>query len=201
MKSAIAAFLFFVLIFSSLEGISKSKHKSYSRRNVDKKGYIGLSIGSSVPMGGYPENAVKGTYASWDFGYIFGNNLGINANSYSAINAVNDVNAQSTMLKVAILVGPSYRIKINDKINWDLKASGGFMVSDITNNIVVNNKPDFISGSGLAYNLGTSIRYNMWKNKYLGLNIDYLFAKQNYDGIMKNMPGANIGIGFGWLLK
>lgn len=194
MKSIITTFLLFALIISSLEGISKSKYKSYSQRKAVKKGYIGLTIGSVIPPGA--TDTKVGVYSSWDFGYIFGNNLGINANTYSAYHRASYVGTNPYLLKIAFLVGPSYRIKINDRINWDLKASFGLMVSGIANNQIKK-----IIGPGWACNLGTSIRYNMWKKMYMGLNIGYLIGEGKDIFSMKDMSVANIGIGCGWLLK
>jgi len=200
MKRTILFLLVSIFLLFSIDCTSKPrKHKSYNKRDQDFKGYWGGSLGAAIPLGNFPENTKVGLYSSLDFGYTFGNHLGIATNIFSTSQNINTVNEQSSFIKVGFLVGPSYRIKINKKLNWDIKAMTGYMVSDSVH-IVLVNKPD-IMGKGLAYKLGTSIRYNLKKKLYVGLNIDYLFCNPKYEGVIKDLSDVNIGMVFGWLIK
>ena len=199
MKIFINPMLVLLFIFFSTDGMSKSKHRSYSRRNVDKNGYIGVSYGAAIPIGKFSENESTGISSSIDFGYAFRNNVGIVANIFSTNQNFTTINESASLIKIGILVGPSYRIKINNKLNWDIKATVGYVATDSVS-IVATNKPEVV-GTGLAFDLGTSIRFNWWKNLYLGLNLDYLVCMPKYEGVLRNVSDATVGIGLGWTLK
>lgn len=198
-KSIITTILLLLILLLSLDGIAKSKYRSYSKRNTDWKGYIGGAIGPVIPLGNFPQDAKIGYDFSGNFGYTFGNNFGVTINYFDTFVDIKNEKESSTLIKLGVLAGPLYQIKINQNLNLDLKISGGYMFTDSLRIQAINARD--VVGKGLAFDLGSSLRLNFWRNRYIGINVDYLFCRPKYDGETRDLTSINIGFALGWLLK
>lgn len=181
-----------------------------------KKGYVGLTVGPSIPIGRFA-NESKGRVKTGahfnliNFGVLFSENIGISANVFGATNPMDsedyffDYNSKNYYLDPAfyfgLTTGPMFTIPISEKVNWDFKPMMGYTFN-ILYSYFYYEEP-IIS---LAYNFGTQCRFHLSNIISLLVTADYLgttplVSSNDYDIIYnKNIQTVNFGIGIGFRL-
>lgn len=173
----------------------------------DRKGYIGLSGGLSVPVGKFGSNNINDADAGFaevglrfnliNFGYTFGGGFGIAANWMGTAHPVT-VNAgfttfNGTWAYGSLMAGPMYTLNVSDKIDIDFKALVGLTV------LTLDIDGDSQDADGLGINIGSTFRFNFADRWCVLTNLDYFTSKPEFEnGGEQKIASINLtgGIGF-----
>lgn len=167
-----------------------------------RKGYIGLSVGVSIPIGDFADKsdgiAKPGLQLNLvNFGYLFSDNIGITATWFGAANPL-DAEGYDPWSYGGLLVGPLLSFPLSEKVEWDFRPMIGYSVTTL---------PDIGFGteqaSSFAYNIGTVFRINVGSKVALLLNADYFSTKPefiDYD-FKQNIGTISFGLGVAYRLK
>jgi len=175
---------------------------------TDKKGYIGISLGPSFPIGKFASKdlnsdeagfATSGAIFDISFAYKLGNgNFGITAllrgqyNDLDAQKIENDLNAGLTVdadgwSVGGLMVGGFGEFPISSKVTFDPRLMIGFMNTS-SPEITISGNGDWIKQSSsdatsFAYLMGAGFKFNVGKKLYLLTNIDYLRSKPEFSDV------------------
>jgi hypothetical protein len=180
----------------------KTKRNEVSRR----KGYIGISLGPSFPLGDFAkkENFAFGTGLTGpektsvglqlnliNFGYLFSEHVGISAAWFGA--AYNRTGNRGYELDPwscgGLMVGPLFSFPMSEKVEWDLRAMFGRSVcsgqpeNGGTSTVETN--------SALIFNIGSVHRVHLSKRISLLLSADFFSTKLKFKDYGANWPGAD----------
>src|SRR5690606_1940630 len=102
-----------------------------------RKGYIGISIGPSIPIGEFKEEGSANTGVNLsliNFGYLFNNRVGIAANWFGGAHTV-DVSqfglANGMWSYGGLLAGPLVSTPIGSKVDFDARVQIGFSSANL----------------------------------------------------------------------
>lgn len=166
-----------------------------------RKGYIGISVGPSIPIGEFKEEGWANTGANLsliNFGYLFNNRVGIAANWFGGAHAV-DVSqfglADGMWSYGGLLAGPLVSTPIGSNVDFDARVQIGFSAANL--------KLDGynLDGSGFAYSAGIGIRTHLGEKWSLNFNADVLTAKNTGDYMDRKIQAINPTIGVSYRLK
>lgn len=195
----------FVYQMDEIEKITKEipPNSIVKQNNSDKrKGYIGLSVGASIPVGDFADKsdglAKTGLQLNLiNFGYLFSDNLGITATWFGAANPL-DADGYDPWSYGGLMAGPLLSFPLSEKVDWDFRPMIGYSVTTL---------PDIGFGieqaSSFAYNIGTVFRINVGNKVALLLNADYFSTKPkfvDYD-FEQNIGTISFGFGVAYRLK
>ena len=112
----------FVYDASEVEKITKeaNSRSSYNNEDYSRKGFIGISIGPSFPIGDYSELPIGLNLSLIDFGYLFNKNIGIAGKWFGTAHAEDGV----TFGLGGLLVGPLGSVPVTETINFKGKLLG-----------------------------------------------------------------------------
>ena len=197
----------FVYQMDEIEKFTKEQlnvESSGLRNNSEKrKGFIGLSLGASIPVGVYGEwFANTGLQINLiNYGYLFSENFGISAMWFGAAHPSISVGFEPWSYG-GIMAGPLLSFPLSDILEWDFRPMIGYAVTTfpVNPNIVIsaNNQ-----ASSFAWNLGTNLRVNVGKKVSLLFSVDYFSTKPEFkDFIFKPTIGTiSLGSGVAYRLK
>ena len=183
-----------------------------SEQNSGKKGCVGFSFGSTVPIGDFASTASQnagyaktGVNINLTGGYNFRPNFGIVGSLLGFKNNL-DYPLASLGFKTepwtceGLFVGVLGAIKIVGNLFVDFKPMLG-LINVQTPKISFNNKTitDNESVNSLCFDFGTSLRYD-FPEKWCGLlNVDYLQTNPGFSNIrLESVQIININIGLGY---
>lgn len=167
-----------------------------------RKGFIGLSIGASMPVGDFADKSNGGAKTGVqlnliNFGYLFSDNFGITATWFGAANAIDFDNVDPWSYG-GLMTGPLLTFPISEKADWDFKPMIGYSVTTL---------PDLGYGTeqaaSIAFNLGTQFRIHVGNKVSLLLSADYFSTKpefEDYD-FEQNIRTLSLGFGVAFRLK
>ncbi len=167
-----------------------------------RKGYIGLSLGPSIPLGNYANaargNAETGIYLGLvNFGYLFSDHLGITATFFSGANTLkhDDYNGWGYG---GLMVGPLLSQSFSSKLELDLRPMIGFASA-----IYPYNDYEDLSNSSFAYNIGAMLRMNVGRRFALLVHADFFSTKPNFEyyDIQQRISTLNLGFGIAYRLR
>lgn len=193
----------FVYRMDEVEKITREENKKgKGNKNASRRGYIGLSLGASLPVGDFADtsNGMADTGLKLnliDFGYLFTENIGIAATWFGAANmfVIDDVDPWSYG---SIMAGPLFSFPVSGMVDWDFKPIVGYAVTTV---------PNFGLGkeqaSSFSYSLGSQWRVNVGENVSLLINVDYFSTKPEFSelGFEQNIGTITIGAGIAYRLK
>ena len=208
----------FVIQMDEIEKITKEKYARpiiIRRNSSERKGYIGISAGPSVPIRYFADKnngmAKTGLHVNFlNLGYLFYDYLGITAVCYGGSNSMksdtlwagksNEVvtDTLSPWKYGGIMVGPLISLPLSKTVSWDLRPLMGFTVTQI---------PDLGEGtesvSSGALGIGTLLRINLSSNFSLMINADYFSSNPLFPtyGIQQSVETISCGLGFNYRLK
>lgn len=117
----------------------------------------------------------------------------LNSIDRDSVNVVDQLSVStSNWSSIGILLGPFLYVPVNDLLNFEIKATIGFynayapeIVISGTRSNGENYSLRFLKYSdiGFAWNLGSTIRYNISGTKYLTVSGDYLSSTIKFDNI------------------
>lgn len=155
----------------------------------ERKGYIGISLGPSMPMGDYGDNSFTNEDAGFaktglnfnliNFGYKFGERFGIVASWYGAAHSIDIDGVDGTWGYGGLMGGPMLSWPVSEKLDLDVKLMLGYVVAILD---LENEKET--GDLGLAVDLGATLRYNFAERWALLINLDYFngSSKINFGG-------------------
>jgi hypothetical protein len=189
-----------------------------------KRGYIGLSLGPSFPLGDFAkkENFALGTGLTGpektsvglqlnlvNLGYLFSEHVGIAAAWFGA--AYNRSSNRSYELEPwscgGIMVGPLFSFPMSEKVEWDLRAMIG--PSACSGQPENGGTSPVETNSALVFNIGSMHRVHLSKKISLLLSADFFSTKLKFKDNGANWPGADeqpiralsLGVGFAYRIK
>lgn len=235
MKMYFTIFVFAVIVnmaiaqekSTAVENASNEKDTNATKENggARRRGYIGLSLGPSFPIGDFAkkENFASGTGLTGpettsiglqlnliNFGYLFSEHVGIAGSWFGA--AYSRTSNRSYELEPwscgSIMIGPLFSFPISEKAEWDFRPMLGRSVcggqrEDGSNTTLLERN------SALVFNIGTVFRIHTGKKVSLLLSADYFSTKLKFNDNGANGPGADeqaikalsLGFGFAYRLK
>lgn len=177
-----------------LNSSSKVGSESKTKRN---KGYIGISLGSSVPTGTF---STGGSSPSAGFamnlltlGYRFTDNIGITlnwgANGFSSY----DLDVISVAFGY-LAIGPMITIPTGSLVSIDIKPQYAFAYGSIDYSDYASNYDlEYTGGSALL--IGTSINFDFGKKIGVSFDTDFLSIFNFNDVILTEGPNSGISLG------
>ncbi|MGD9581444.1 MAG: hypothetical protein AB7V50_08725 [Vampirovibrionia bacterium] len=194
----------FVYQMDEIEKLTKeitAQDKIVSTSNK-RKGFIGLSIGASIPVGDFADksNGLAKTGLQLNlinFGYLFSDNFGIVATWFGAVNPI-DADGIDPWSYGGLMAGPLLSFPISPKADWDFKPMIGYSVTTV---------PDIGYGTeqatSFAFSVGTQFRIHVGNKVSLLLSADYFSAKPEFKdyGFEQNIGTLSIGLGIAYRLK
>lgn len=186
----------FVFQMDEIEKIAKEEFENKKTDSEKRKGFIGLSLGASVPVGDFADMsdglAETGLHLNLiNFGYLFSENFGISATWFGAANPIDafDIDPWSYG---GIMVGPLLSLPLTEKLELDFRPMIGYSVTTI---------PDVGYGieqaSSLALNIGAIFRRNVGEKISLLLSADYFSTQPEFEGYGFEQSIGTITFGFG----
>ncbi len=182
-------------------------------QEFESKGYIGISLGPSFPMGDFKDG---GTFAGFgaltglqisviNFGYLFTKNFGITANWFGSAYDISTsgVLDNATWSIGGLSVGPLISFSAN-VFEFDIRPTIGFIYV-VTPEFSANGIIYVESDNATAFNLdlGATARFNFAKRWALIANIDYMSSKPKFATIDSYQQINTLGItaGIAYRLK
>lgn len=189
----------FVFRIDEIEKITKeipTATNEVTATSEKRKGYLGGTVGVSFPVGDFA-NKSKGVAETGvqinvvNFGYLFGDNVGIAAFWFGAANPV-DLNNSDPWAYGGILVGPLISFPISQKVECDFRPMVGYASTGLPNSGL-----DPKQSLSFALNVGTLFRINVGKKVALLLNADYFSTKPEFKDFEFSQKIGTISLGFG----
>lgn len=168
----------------------------------NRKGFIGISIGPSIPLGEFKDYGLANTGLNLtlvNFGYMFGENIGLAGSWFGAAHTT-DIMADNWTLNGmwsygGLMAGPLFSTPINEQIDFDLKGLIGYSVANLEVEGVK------IDGTGFAYSLGAGMRFNFAPKWAFLLNADYFGSLNEGHYMERKIEVINTTIGIAYRLK
>jgi len=189
-----------------------------SAQRNERKGYIGLSLGSSFPMGDFKDQDLDNEDAGFagtglnlhllNFGYKFGYTLGVTGSLFGASHPLKfdediDIFNDASWSYGGLMGGLLISLPVSEKLDFDLRPMIGFVSGSspeikLAGITVLEDQ----RGSGLCFDLGASLRFN-FSDKWCGMiDLDYFSARPTFDNDYKqSISTVNLNIGFGYRLN
>lgn len=185
-----------------LENIEKNTEELIESSSERRRGYIGLVIGPSIPVGDFADKssgiAKTGVQINLiNLGYLFTENFGVSATWYGAANPV-DVEGFDPWSYGGLMAGALLSFPIAEKIEWDFRPMIGYSVTSL---------PGSESGtitaqeSAFAFIIGTTFRLNAGEKVSLLFNTDYFSTKPEFFGRRYGIRTLSLGFGVAYRLK
>ncbi len=192
----------FVFQMDEIEKIAKEPIDNKRSDSEKRKGFIGLSIGASIPVGDFADKldglAETGLHLNLiNFGYLFSENFGVSATWFGAANPI-DAYGIDPWSYGGIMVGPLLSFPLSEKVDWDFRPMIGYSVTTL---------PDvgwgIEQGSSFALNIGTIFRINVGEKTALLLSADYFSTKPEFKdyGFGQSIGTISFGFGVAYRLK
>lgn len=167
-----------------------------------RKGYIGLTIGASIPLGDFADKSIGVAKTGLQlnlvtFGYLFSDNVGIAGTWFGAANPV-DADGFDPWSYGGIMVGPLLSFPFSEIVDWDFKPLLGYAVTTL---------PDLGYGTeqaaSIAFSLGTQFRIHVGDKVSLLLSGDYFSTDSEFRDyrIKQNVATFSLAVGAAYRLK
>lgn len=167
----------------------------------ERKGYIGLSVGPSIPIGAFGSSTGEGGLAKTgvqlnlvNLGYLFSEHVGIAGSWFGTANPF-DIDGFDPWIYGGLMVGPLVSFPVGEKVDWDLRPMVGYSV--------VTEPLYDTQGSALALSAGTTFRFNVGARVALLLGAEYLYTKPEFEdaGFEQNIGALSLTFGVAFRLK
>lgn len=196
----------FVYQMEEIEKITKETYDSKKaplNSNLERrKGFIGLSLGASIPIGDFADMssglAKTGIQINLiNFGYLFSENFGITATWFGAANQLN-TDGLDPWSYGGIMAGPLLSFPLSQKVEWDFRPMIGYSLTTVPN---IGFGAE--QGSSFALNIGTVFRINVGSKTSLLLNADYFSTRPEFKdyGFEQSIGTISLGFGVAYRLK
>jgi hypothetical protein len=158
---------------------------SVSAQSDDRKAFIGLTIGPSIPFGAFADKSNQPAVGHAKLGYNssllnlgrrFGKHFGVAATLFYNEHDIDDPAGDDWWQVAGITAGPMYSRAITDKTILDLKLKLGLIATTQVIDSYENKR-----GSGLATDARASLRYNVLRRWCLLAEGGVLVSNQSFD--------------------
>ena len=209
-----------VLAACALLSLNARGQDAISQTPQATKFMIGITGGVSIPLGNFAKTdyynsasgfagtggnfGITGTWyvdKHWGitelfsyqrFGFAGGNNMALGMQSFPGGFDVDSVtfNVRGNNHTFSFLIGPSYTLGINKKLDLDLRLLGGFVNANLAgNNITLTDggvtDPTFYQvvswANTFGGQLGAALRYRMARHIAVSLNADFLYSRPDFE--------------------
>jgi len=157
-----------------------------------RKGYIGLGIGAAIPLTNEIKDArfTTGAQVNINFGYLFSENIGINA-SFFSVSFLNSYFSNLQLGVAGLLAGPLISAPLNESrtIEFDFRPTIGYGTPSMS---VDNSTITNVNETGFAIGIGSSLRFNLSSRFAISANLDY------YNTFVKDLNIASFGVNVGF---
>ncbi|NBG67020.1 hypothetical protein [Acidiluteibacter ferrifornacis] len=195
----------------AIEKITKELTFVKEHNSGYKKGYLGLTIGISNPVGefGADDNGLAKTGVQinlLNFGYRFSKNIGIAGTWFGAANSLDGDQIKSPWTYGGILLGPLFTFHLASRVELDLRPMVGY-TAFTSPKFDIDNSPFYTQTIGgdrssvFAYNIGSMFRFHTGAKTSLLLSVDYFNARPEFDESQFRQEVETITIGFGVALR
>lgn len=173
----------FIFQVGEIEKITKEPNPVYlmEAEERQKRGYVGITIGASIPVGEYnnPDNGAAGTGLQFNLinaGYLFNEKFGVGFTWFGAANPL-DFPGVDPWSYGGLLVGPIFTAQPADKLEFDSRFLLGYFNATV---------PDIGLGTENAGSfgllLGGVFRYHVADGLSMLLTVDYISANIDFPG-------------------
>ena len=186
----------------------------------ERKGYIGLTMGASIPLGDFGDNSFSNADAGFaqtgfnltlvHFAYKFSENFGMAASwmgtahiakipsFYDPDMGIGYESDEGMWSYGSLFVGLLASVPATDKLYFEFKPMIGYVVASISEfNVFVEDQ----QAEALGFDLMATTRYN-FNEKWCALfNIDYFTAKPEFDYFKQSISSLNINVGLAYRLR
>ncbi|RZA08752.1 MAG: hypothetical protein EOO68_01615 [Moraxellaceae bacterium] len=166
---------------------------AFAQSDDRRKGFIGISIGPSIPVGdfGKENKDVPGLKTGAgahlnlvNFGYRFSDRIGIAGKWFGGSNTLQvdgkvleDIDPWSYG---GMMAGPMVAIPLSEKIELDFRPMIGYSITQYPK---YKDEPTLNSDASLAYSLGANIQFNIASRFGIHAMLDYFHTKAQYKNI------------------
>ncbi|MCH7398848.1 porin family protein [Belliella sp. DSM 107340] len=184
------------VFFFEMDEIEKLTKEKGSTNFDKRRGYIGLTIGPSFPLGdfGDPSNGLAKTGLQINlvnFGYLFSDNFGIAGSWFGAANPI-DANGIDPWSYGGLMIGPLLSLPVSETVDFDFKPMIGYAATTIPN---VGSGTQ--TSASYAYSLGTQVRIHVGPKFSLIISADYFSTKPEFENYNVEQKIGTINLGFG----
>lgn len=188
----------------------------YFGQNVfaqEKKNQIlmGFTSTPSFPIADFADKSITNKDAGYatsnnrlsnyqlDFELIFKQNLGVSASYLSEDYGIEKYGSNYSLSFASITVGPMYSFSLTNRFALDLKCQFGYVGSLIS---IDGNDNYLKEGNGLGVNIGSMLRYQIFKRWYAIAQCGYFSSNQNFNGVPNiKIQALNAGLGVGFRIR
>lgn len=166
-----------------------------------RKGYIGISIGPSFPIGEFKEEAFANTGANLsliNFGYLFNGRFGIAANWFGGAHVIDGSPfgiSDGMWSYGGLLAGPLVSSRIGNHADFDARLQIGYSAANMD---LEGYKVD---GVGFAYSVGLGVRTHLARKWSLSINLDMLTSNNRGDYMERKIQTVHPTVGLSYRLR
>lgn len=146
-----------------------------SKAQEERKGFIGLNVGTSIPIGDFSDDNINNDRAGFalngtsinliDFGYRFGKIIGITASISGGVYELGEANSGLELISVGFFLGPLISIPLNNRLNLNLVPKAGS-----TSSTLQLNDTELSTEKALGFDMGVTLQYSLGKKQKWALN-------------------------------
>jgi len=196
----------FVFQLDEIERITKEqfvgKRSGFDSNSEKRKGFIGPSIGISIPIGDFASKsgglAKTGVHLNLiNLGNLFSKNLGVSVTWFGAANPI-DIEGIDPWAYGGLMVGPLVSFPVDEKVEWNFRPMIGYSVTTFPD---VGRGTD--NASSFAFNIGTMLKINVGEKVSLLLSADYFSTKPEFKkyGFEQRISTVSLAFGIAYRLK
>jgi hypothetical protein len=175
-------------------------------QNIEKKGFIGISIGPAIPLGSFASKSLTDSKAGFaktgysdsfiNFGYNFNKKFGISASIFYNEHNV-DKNVTEDWWKISgVTAGPMFSLPLSERFIFDIKTKIGLMGTSLIVDTYENQEN---IGSGIGIDIRSALRYNLARRWCIFTEAGLVHSNQKMgDGRKEKIQFILTGFGLGF---
>lgn len=166
-----------------------------------RNGYIGISIGPSIPIGEFNDEALANTGVNLslvNFGYLFNGRFGIAANWFGGAHLIDGSPfglSDGMWSYGGLIAGPLISNRVGNQLDLDVKLQIGFSAADM------ELEGYHVDGTGFAYSFGIGIRTHLSQRLSLSVNADMLTFNAKGDYMQRKIQTIHPTMGLNYRFR
>jgi hypothetical protein len=156
------------------------------KKNKNRRRYIGISAGASVPIGDFADKSMNNLNAGFaktgfqinmmDFGFLFSKHIGIAGKWFGGQYSIDEQGFDNPWVTGGIMFGPLFSVG-NDIVAWDFRPSIGYGVAIFPES---NYSESSLTDTNM-FGMGTTFRINAAPKLAFLIGLDYLYANPEFN--------------------
>ena len=165
-----------------------------------RKGFIGISLGPSLPVGSFAKVEDKDGAAGGglhlnliNFGYRFSDKVGITAKYFGGANVIKlekELEREEENFEPwnygGLLAGPMVSVPLSNSVEVDFRPMVGFCAAMLPKH--KSEREAKTSEASLAYSLGVNFQFNVASRFGIHAGLDYFHTKSEFTGSESGIP-------------